>query len=502
MAPLAPEHTPRTYGNWRRPTSAGLFGLGSLGTYALIGGLIVVVLTVFVAGFLAALVVLALIAVATVLVATRDSHGKNFIQRASVRVSWWFTRSRGAHLYRSGPLGRTAWGTCQLPGIAAPLRLSEHRDSYNRPFALVYSPASGSYSIVIESSPDGASLVDPDQVDSWVAKFGHWLGTIGDEPGLDAASITVETAPESGVRLRREIELNIDPDAPAFAQQVLREVAEAYPAGASTVKAYIALTYAAALRGGKKRTPEQVGHDLSTRLPGLTGEMLSSTGAGAIRPLAAQELCELIRTAYDPAAATLIEEARMLGEAPDLPWSDVGPAAAQAHWSGYHHDSGYSQTWEMTQAPRGIVQAEVLARLLAPHREIDRKRVTLIYRPLDAAKAAALVEADLRAAEFISTTNAKPKARDVVAVRSARATASEEASGAGLINFAMLVTATVFDADRKTDAASAIDNIGATARLKLRPVYGGQDSAFAACLPLGLVLPKLLKVPADIREKL
>jgi hypothetical protein len=230
--------------------------------------------------------------------------------------------------------------------------------------------------------------------------------------------------------------------------------------------------------------------------------MLSSTGAGAIRPLAAQELCELIRTAYDPAAATLIEEARMLGEAPDLPWSDVGPAAAQAHWSGYHHDSGYSQTWEMTQAPRGIVQAEVLARLLAPHREIDRKRVTLIYRPLDAAKAAALVEADLRAAEFISTTNAKPKARDVVAVRSARATASEEASGAGLINFAMLVTATVFDADRKTDAASAIDNIGATARLKLRPVYGGQDSAFAACLPLGLVLPKLLKVPADIREKL
>ena len=40
----------------------------------------------------------------------------------------------------------------------------------------------------------------------------------------------------------------------------------------------------------------------------------------------------------------------------------------------------------MTQAPRGLVQSGVLARLLAPHRDIARKRVTLLYRPIDASR--------------------------------------------------------------------------------------------------------------------
>jgi len=36
----------------------------------------------------------------------------------------------------------------------------------------------------------------------------------------------------------------------------------------------------------------------------------------------------------------------------------------------------------------------------------------------------------------------------------------------------------------------------------LRPVYGSQGSAFAAALPIGLVLPRHLRVPAEIRESL
>ena len=156
----------------------------------------------------------------------------------------------------------------------------------------------------------------------------------------------------------------------------------------------------------------------------------------------------------------------------------------------------------MTQAPRGNVQSGILARLLAPHRDIARKRVTLLYRPIDAAKAAAMVEADLRAAEFRVTSTSKPAARDTLAVRAAAATASEEASGAGLVQFGLVVTATVTDLSKRADARAAVDNMGATARLRLRPVYGSQDSAFAAALPLGLVIPKHIKVPVELREKL
>ena len=493
---------PRTYGNWRKPTSAGILGLGSIGTALLLGGLMLVVVTVMVAGLVEALVVTGVLAVLLLLLLVKDAHGKSLVSRLGARLGWWSARSKGTNLYRSGPVGRALWGTYQLPGLAAGTRLSEHHDSYGRPFALLYTPATGSYSIVLGTEPDGSALVDQEQIDVWVADWGHWLANLGDEPSIEAASVTIETAPDSGTRLRREVAGNIDPDAPPFARAMLDEVVGRYPLGSSTVKAYLAITFAAAPRiGGKRRRPDEMARELASRIPGLTGS-LQATGAGAAHPLSAQELCEAIRIAYDPAAAVLIEDAHAAGEVPELTWPDVGPSAAEAGWAGYRHDSAYSCTWAMTQAPRGNVQSGVLRRLLAPHREIARKRVTMLFRPIDAARAAAMVEGDLRAAEFRATSSDKPAARDSLAVRAAAATASEEASGAGLVQFGMLVTATVTDLDKRPDARAAIDNLAATARLRLRPVYGSQDSAFAAALPLGLVLSKHIKVPAELRDKL
>lgn len=502
MAAVDTSRTPRTYGNWRRPSSPGILGLGSVGTGLLLAGLIIVVITVMVADLLRAVIVAGVLGVVMLAVLTRDAHGRNLLSRGGARLGWWAARSRGSNLYRSGPLGRALWGTYQLPGLAAPTRLSEHMDSYGRPFALLHTPATGSYSVVIGTEPDGAALVDSEQIDVWVADWGHWLANLGDEPSIEAASVTIETAPDSGTRLRREVEGSIDPDAPAFAREMLREVVGRYPAGSSTVKAFVAITFSAAQRSGaRRRAPEEMGRELAARLPGLTAG-LQATGAGAAHPLTAQELCEAVRIAYDPAAAALIDEAHAAGQTVELTWPEVGPSAAQASWGGYRHDSAYSCTWAMTQAPRGTVQSGVLARLLAPHRDITRKRVTLLYRPIDAARAAAIVEADLRAAEFRVTSTSKPAARDSLAVRAAAATAQEEAAGAGLVQFGMLVTATVADLSKEADARAAIDNLAATARLRLRPVYGSQDSAFAAALPLGLVLPKHIKVPTELRERL
>jgi hypothetical protein len=476
--------------------------LGSVGTGILMAGLIVVIVMLMVAGWVPALLVAAALGAGMALVLSKDRHGRSLVARAGARMAWWSARSKGTNVYRSGPTGRALWGTFQLPGIAAPTRLSEHEDSYGRPFALVHTPATASFAVVMGAEPDGAALVDTEQVDTWVSEYGHWLAGLADEPGVEAAAVTIETAPDTGSRLRQEVESNVDPDAPAFARQVLAEVVETYPEGSSTVKAYVTVTFTAARHsGGAKRSAAEMGRDLAARLPGLSAG-LTATGAGAARPLSAQELCEVIRVAYDPAAAPILDAAHTAGRAPELSWPDVGPAAAQASWGSYRHDSGLSCTWAMSQAPRGNVQSGVLGRLLAPHRDIARKRVTLVYRPIDPGRAAALVENDLRAAEFRATSTAKPAAHDTLAVRSAAATASEEASGAGLINFGMFVTATVLDPAVLPEARAAIDMLAATARIRLRPVYGSQDSAFAAALPLGLVLPKHVKIPVELREKL
>jgi hypothetical protein len=499
---MTSETAPRSYGNWTKPKTAGLLGLSAIGTAILFVGAGLSVVVTMASNILNGMVCALVFALFLSTVAVKDKHGLSMLMRAITRAGWMFTKSKGSNLYRSGPLGRAEWGTAQLPGLAAGSRLSEWQDSYGRPFALVQVPATSDYTVVIGTEPDGAALVDREQVDVWVAEWGMWLANLGDEPGIEAVSVTIETAPDTGTRLRREVTSRIDPDAPPFAQSILHELVEQYPAGSATIKAYVAITFNAAARvNGKKRTPDEMGRELASRLPGLT-QTLSATGAGATRPLSAQELCEVIRVAYDPAAARLIDDANAAGEPPELYWPEVGPTAHQANWDTYRHDSALSVTWMMSGAPRGNVPSSVLARLLAPHRDVARKRVTLLYRPIDAAKAAAIVEADVRASSFNLQSSNKPTARVMTATRAAMATAQEEASGAGLVNFGMLVTATVTDAAHEADAKAAIDNLSATARLRLRVVHGSQDSAFTAALPLGLVLPKHLRMPSEVREQL
>ena len=491
----------RTYGNWRKPTSAGIAGLGALGTMVLLCGLIAVILAMVMGGLLAAFVVAVLVGASLLLLMTKDKHGKTALQRMSTRIGWQRAKASGHNLYRSGPLGRTAWGRFQLPGLAAVSQLTENSDSYGRPFALLYYPSTKHYTVVINAEPDGSALVDEEQIDVWVAHWGQWLASLGHEPGIVAASVTVETAPDTGTRLRREVTQNIRGEAPPIARAMLTEVVQTYPEGSALVNAKVALTFKGVDRGGKRRSEEDMARELASRLPALT-QSLNATGAGAARPVGAQELCETLRIAYDPASAVLIDEARSQGIAPELSWTDVGPAGAQAFWDKYRHDSAWSVTWSMTSAPRGEVFSSVLSQLLAPHPDIDRKRVTLLYRPLDAATAARMVETDKRNASFRATTSGRPSARSIAEARAAERSAMEEARGAGLVNFGMVVTGTVMHVEKLPDMIAAIDNLGATARILLRPVYGSQDSAFAAALPLGIVLPTHLSVPAGIRESL
>jgi hypothetical protein len=492
----------RTYGNWRKPMSPGLGQLGLIGTALMFGGLIVVILTVGFFGLLPAFVVGAGLSFVLLTLLLHDRHGKTVLQRMAVRGGWRRTRAAGAHLYRSGPLGRTPWGAFQLPGLAARSELVEARDSFDRPFALLHMPTTNHYTIVLGTEPDGASLVDQVQIDVWVAHWGEWLAALADEPGLVAASVTVETSPDTGARLKREVLARLDPRAPALAQEMLHEVVATYPAGSATVKAFVALTFSATPRpGAKKRTTDDVARDIASRVGHLTSS-LTGTGAGAARPLSAQQLCEVVRIAYEPRAAALIDEAYSAGSVPELDWSDVGPSAAEARWDSYRHDGATSVTWSMTGAPRGAVQSSVLHRLLLPHSDIARKRVTMLYQPMPAAAAARTVEADKRNADFRVKSADRPSARALREKAAADKTAEDEASGNGLVSFGMLVTATSLTGDDLADIEAAIDNLGAAARIILRPVYGSQDSAFAAALPLGLVVSKHLKVPSEIRAAL
>ena len=430
-----------THGNLHRPQSIGLGGSSTAATWVLFGGVLVFVITSLTVGLLAALIVL-LVALATVgVMSARDMYGLSALQRTGSRATFTLARYTGTNLYRAGLLGVVPSGKAQLPGLAAESTVCGGWDSYGRPFALIHYPSTTDYVAVFAVEPEGSALVDPWQVYEWVDQWGAYLTSLAREPGLQGCAVTVETAPDTGHRLRRTVEQAIDPAAPQVARDVLTDIVDRYPEGSAVTHAWVALTFSAATRpNGKRRSTEAVLRDLATRLPKL-GDRLSSTGAGVARPVTVEELCETVRVAYDPAVASTIELSRAQGKDLGLSWDDVGPVAAEARWDRYLHDSGMSRTWTMTSPPTGVFESSVLAELLGPHPDIPRKRVTLLYRPLGAGKAAKAIKRDQQDAKFRAGSAWHTSAEMEAAEQAAR----EHGRGAGVINFGMSVTATVLD---------------------------------------------------------
>jgi len=474
----------RTYGQWRLPKGAGLLGLGTAGTGILFGGIIAVLIGILIdltLGLLVAVVVAAVMAPLLVRV-----HGRTGAQVLAARLAWWGGRRARQDLYHSGPLSAVPAGKARLPGLLAPSVMLRVGDAYGREFGLIKVPWSQHYTAVLRCNADGAALVDTAQVDAWVANWGGWLAALAHEPGIAGVSVTIDTAPDSGQRLRSEVDRLIAPGAPELAAQVLSQTARLYPAGSAQVSTRVAITWGPAMVAGR-RDDTDIAAEIGNRLPGLA-EGLARTGAGAAVPMTAQAVAEVARVAYDPACATDVDAARGAGDT-GISWDDAGPIASQEFWGALRHDSGVSVTWAMEEAPRGAVLSGVLTQLVSPHPQLPRKRVTLIYRPHSPGEAAKIVDADVRDAIFNATKNPRATARVSADLRAAEQSAGEEASGSGVVRFAMLLTVTVPTSEQLAATEAVVRTLAATARIRLRRVYGSQSAAFAASLGVGVLLP-------------
>ena len=117
-------------------------------------------------------------------------------------------------------------------------------------------PHVGQVTAVIAAASDGAALVDGTEVDNRVAHWGGWLADLGHEPGLVAASVTIEAAPDTGTRLRQEVEHNLDQSSPRLAQDVLASIIDTYPRGSAAMACYVTLTWSTAPRTGTGKRRE------------------------------------------------------------------------------------------------------------------------------------------------------------------------------------------------------------------------------------------------------
>ena len=499
------------YGNFRPTRRAGLFGVPLLALGGLIASAGIGFAMLLTQHWLLALVWTLLVVASLVPMLVRDSHDRTAYQALSARLMFTASRRAGGTVYLSGPAGTVPDGKFRAPGLLAASHLSEHKDAYGGSFGLLHVPATQHFSVVLEATPADYRLLDDDVIDTLVARWGGFLADLGSYPSIDGASVTVETAPDPGITLRSHIASQLRPDAPDFAAATLAEIAETFPAVAAQVTTRITLTWSAfppvnqgslSLRRGKPRprSRAEMAVEIGNMLPSVLAG-LKQTGAGAgVRALSAQDIVDITKVAYSPSVANVVEQARADGGT-GLSWDDVGPTGAVAGWDVYRHDYAWSRTWYMTTPHRGAFPAEALSRLLAPHRDIARKRVTVLYRPEPLVQAAEIV--DRAYLDAMSEANqGRATARDLRAVRVAARTAEEEASGASLLRFGVIVTATVLEREQLDMAATTVEGLAAAPRLRMRVAQGNQAAAFAAGLPLGLVLPKHLIIGADLRDQL
>lgn len=502
-----------SYSGWTRPKSFGLPGLGAIGSLVAFAAFLIAILAVMVAG-IKGLAVWSLVAAPPVaLFRYRNRAGRDGWQIIGGHIGWQRRKHQRTHVFYRSRIGKVAHGEARLPGLLANSELLEAEDVYGQPFALIHLKSVRHYTVLIQVEPDGNALVDSETHDLWVTRFGQWLAKLAHEDALVGASVTVETAPDPGHRLSAEID-RLNPDGRInLSKNVLEDIRSSYPRGAAAVHAHIALTYNAkqrsgterelSLRRGTGRRPRDeaaMAAVIAERLPAQIAD-LAACGVSAPAAMTAQQVCDYVRTAYDPEIASTVDACHADNEPTGITWAQAGPTATVCGWDWYRHDSGASTTFEMVDAPRGAVESRVLEPLLAAHDSIDRKRVTILYRPHDPATAASVADRDRRTAYGrLTARNGESRAHDERTLAVARATATAEASGAGLVRFSLLATATVNDMARLTDATAAVARMGRAAHVHLRSCRGVQDSAFTAALGVGVVLTAHTAIPSELRE--
>jgi hypothetical protein len=148
--------------------------------------------------------------------------------------------------------------------------------------------------------------------------------------------------------------------------------------------------------------------------------------------------------------------------------------------------------WVVSRPPQGYVQSNVLERVLTPSRDVERKRFTAIYTPLDVAKAPDVVERDVdKTQNAVKLEGQRPKQRTQNRASQALKTAEQEARGAAVVDFSFIITATVSagpdEFERLAVAKAAMQSSSASSHLLEREAFGAMDSAFVMGLPLGML---------------
>jgi|GEM_PF-3790635 len=241
-------------------------------------------------------------------------------------------------LRRSRRLGRSA---ARLPQVSTNLAIGDYPSAGGHTFALIQAEQTAHYTVLLHC--EGT-------VEQWADLFGHHSIAMGPSaPDVVALSAVWESAPAS-IDGRRQWLI-------ADGHHYLD------PSADIAVRAHIAVTFAAVAEDTRKEAAE-MGVEVGARLPALIGSLLG-TGL-SVAPMHSSAVLDLACGAYNEITDTA-----------GVSWSEVGPVEEHRVRNLLCHDGFVSSSWIISPH---VLDAPIIAELIAPTAAVPRKRITVTYR--------------------------------------------------------------------------------------------------------------------------
>ena len=504
----------RTYGNISDTKITGIMGLSLAATavagVGAVGALLVLWFSqqLWLTGLLLALTV-----PGTWLLHSKDRNARSKAEKMVAKRMFRKAQKKSQTRYLAGPSSQVPDGSFRAPGLLAATEMMESRTSFGEPFAMLWSPRTQTGAVFMGTSSAGLGLRDQERVDQMVDAWSAFQRDAGSVASLVQVAVTTQSTADPGERLRDAVEVahaeaGATEETSPFAHQVIRDVVDELSSWTPRLDQWITLTFSAreSTDGSlPARSAEELLEEVGGILPGFC-DLASVSGGSAVSMLQAHDVIDPTHVAFNPDAAADVERARLTAAGTGLSWEDVGPTWAQVRDNPmcYAHSGAVSKSWQMFRPPAGTFRESGLNALLEPDDRFLQKRVTVFYRPGDPETSASEVNARIINAEFAANQkDRRATASDQLAVAKARQAAKEQALGAAMVRFSILVTVTVAGVAELAKAEGAIRQKASQGiQLRLRGCDYNDDAAFAMGLGLGIVPDKAATLSDAMRRAL
>ena len=419
--------------------------------------------------------------------------GQGLDQWASVAAGWATQRVRGQHRWRSA--APTPMVAADLELLPKPLRGLELlavpvEATAGQRIGIVCDRRAGTYSAVLAARAGSFQLNDTEEKEQRLAGWGGVLAGLARAGSPVTRVQWVErTVPADGDEMGRWLadHVRVAPGAPSLASYL--ELVDS--AGPVTQEHETFVVVSVSLAQARRVIRKTGGGDTGAGRV-VVREVLALAAAlrdvnvivdGILTP---SRLATVLRAGFDPfCRGTLARLTAATADAQELP--SVWPTATEAAWGCYRADAALHVTYWVAGWPRTPVGPDFLAPLLLG--TTAHRSVSVLLDPVDPARAVkdagnAQVkhdaDAELRTRGGWMLSAAKRRERGTLARRE-----EELADGHRDYRVCGFVSVTAATVEELDAACSGIEQAASQAHLDLRRLYGRQDIAFMATLPLG-----------------